>query len=75
MGNLRVALDVVPGLAGKRLIRTWTGVNSDAESAPILGAVPGVKGFHVAVGPPAGYTAGPYLGRLMAESLETGGAI
>ena len=75
VGNLRIALDVVPALAGKRLIRTWTGVNCDAEGAPILGAVPGIEGFHVAVGPPSGYTAGPYLGRLMAESLATGRAI
>ena len=69
--NLWVAQHLVPALGHLRLIRTWTAVNISIDDAnPILGEVPRVPGFYMAVPANSGYTNGPIYGQLVAESVR-----
>ncbi|MCP5152874.1 MAG: FAD-dependent oxidoreductase [Ectothiorhodospiraceae bacterium] len=70
-GNLWVARRVVPAIAGLTVIRTWAAVGVSIDGAPIVGELPGCPGLHVAVGA-NGYTMGPVLGRVIAESITRG---
>jgi D-hydroxyproline dehydrogenase subunit alpha len=70
-GNLFVCGRVLPALAGLHWVRSWTGVNSSIDRAPILGEAPGVPGFFNAVSA-NGYTLGPIIGRLTADALWHG---
>jgi glycine/D-amino acid oxidase-like deaminating enzyme len=64
--NLRLAVDVVPRIAGASLLRTWGGVcPGTADQLPIIGEL--VPGYVVAMFPYLGFTAGPVLGRVAAE--------
>jgi len=65
--NLRVALEVVPRLAGASLLRTWTGVCPGlADQRPVVGELDGVPGFFVSMFPFLGFCGGPIMGRLAA---------
>ena len=45
------ALELLPGLADLRVIRTWTGFRAaTADKLPIIGPVPGEDGLFVATG-------------------------
>jgi glycine/D-amino acid oxidase-like deaminating enzyme len=66
--NLGIALRVVPRLADVMLLRTWPAiVNGTADWKPIIGEVPRVPGFFVALFPWVGFTAGPIAARLVAQ--------
>jgi len=68
MANLRVACQVVPRLASLRLLRSWPAiVNGTADWKPILGEVPGLRGFFINMFPWMGFTAGPISALLTAE--------
>ncbi len=68
-GNLRTAIDVVPGLARLNLIRSWTGVTAiSADQLPIVGQVPRMPGLWVAAGGSA-FTLGPTFARLIAAAM------
>ena len=65
--NMRVALEVVPSLAGVRLIRTWAGSGlATPDLVPIIGS-PGPPGLVLGVYPHLGVTAGPLLGKVLAR--------
>jgi sarcosine oxidase subunit beta len=65
--NLAVALKVAPKLAGVRIIRTWAGMGLvTPDLSPIIDT-PGPKGVVVGVFPHMGLTAGPLMGRILAE--------
>ena len=67
IANMRVALRVVPSLAGIRLIRTWPGKGlATPDLGPIIGS-PGPPGLVVGVYPHMGLTAGPLMGRVLAR--------
>ncbi len=67
IANLKVALRVVPSLAGVRLIRTWPGRGlATPDLGPIIGC-PGPPGLVVGVYPHMGLTAGPLMGRVLAR--------
>jgi len=69
-GNLAVASAVVPAIAPLRLVRSWPAlVNGTADWKPVLGEVPGVPGFFMAVFPWMGFTGGPIVGRILAELI------
>ncbi|MFN4274466.1 MAG: FAD-dependent oxidoreductase [Aliihoeflea sp.] len=70
-GNLWVAGHVVPGVAGLNVLRSWAAMNVDIDGAPIVGPLPGHPDCVVVAGA-NGYTLGPLLGRLAAESLHSG---
>lgn len=68
LANLMVALRVVPELASARLLRTWAGfVNATDSWLPVICELPGVRGLFVGAFPYMGFTAGPLLGRTLAE--------
>ena len=68
VGNMRVAIDVVPGLANVKLLRTWAAiVNGTADWKPLLGEAPNAPGFFLCFFPWMGFSAGPVVGRAIAD--------
>jgi sarcosine oxidase subunit beta len=68
LANLEVARRVVPAIASARVLRTWAGfVNATDSWLPMIGELPGVPGLFVGAFPFMGFTAGPLLGRTLAE--------
>jgi glycine/D-amino acid oxidase-like deaminating enzyme len=67
-GNLFVAGQVLPALRGLAVLRSWTGLNTAIDSAPILGEAPGLPGFFNAV-TANGYTLGPGCGEVVAAAI------
>jgi D-hydroxyproline dehydrogenase subunit alpha len=70
-GNLWVAGQVLPALAGLHVIRCWAGMNVNIDGAPIIGEAPGVPGFYNAV-TSNGYTLAPITARLVTDLLVRG---
>jgi glycine/D-amino acid oxidase-like deaminating enzyme len=70
-GNLWVAQDVLPQLAGLHVLRAWAAMNVDIDGAPILGPVPGVPGFFNAV-TSNGYTLAPIVARMTRDLMLHG---
>jgi glycine/D-amino acid oxidase-like deaminating enzyme len=70
-GNAAVAVDVVPALAGVRLLRTWSGVMAWTDDvSPIVGE--SQEGLYTIVVGSSGYTLSPLFARMLAEQM-TGG--
>ena len=68
LANLSVATRVVPRVAQARLLRTWAGfVNATTSWLPVIGELPGCSGLFIGAFPYMGFTAGPLLGRTLAE--------
>jgi len=66
--NLAIALRVVPRLHDVTLVRTWPAiVSGTADWKPIVGEIPRVPGFYLAMFPWMGFTAGPIAARLVAQ--------
>jgi glycine/D-amino acid oxidase-like deaminating enzyme len=66
--NLRLAVEVVPRVAGASLLRTWAGVCPGlADGRPVLGELEAVPGFFVAMFPFVGFCGGPIMGKLGAR--------
>ncbi|MCX7354879.1 MAG: FAD-dependent oxidoreductase [Alphaproteobacteria bacterium] len=71
--NLRLATDVVPGLANLRLARSWANFEAQTpDGLPIFGAVPDRDGLFVVLPTAGGWTAAPLMGRLMARQIAAG---
>lgn len=67
-GNMINAAAVVPALAQARALRSWTAtVNGTDDWKPIIGEVPGHKGFFLSLFPWVGFSAGPITSRLTAD--------
>jgi sarcosine oxidase subunit beta len=68
------ALSLFPGIREVKVLRQWTGIcDMTPDYSPIMGTVPGIKGFMVDVGwGTYGFKAGPVSGKLMAELIATG---
>jgi glycine/D-amino acid oxidase-like deaminating enzyme len=72
VGNLSVALDVMPALRHVNVIRTWGGLMGSApDHFPVVEEVRAVPGFFILSPGDSGFTLGPVIGRLMAELLTT----
>lgn len=68
-GNLRVAVDLVPRVAGLNLLRTWTAATTvGADQLPIVGEIPAMPGLFVAAGGSA-FTLGLTFARLVAAAM------
>lgn len=68
--NMRVAVKVVPAIAKVRIIRTWIGVgNGTPDQRPILGEIPGFKNAFIGMFPYMGLTAGPLVGKTLANLI------
>ncbi len=70
-GNLWVAAQALPELRGLQIIRSWTGINTALDRAPLLGDVPGLPGYYNAL-TANGYTLGPISGKLTADTVLHG---
>ena len=69
--NLAVALRVVPRLHDVALVRTWPAiVSGTADWKPIVGEIPRVPGFYLAMFPWMGFTAGPIAAYLVAQLVQ-----
>jgi glycine/D-amino acid oxidase-like deaminating enzyme len=74
-GNTAVAVRVVPALADVRVVRTWSGVMAFTyDLSPVIGETAQLPGYHLLVAT-TGFTLGPYMARLLAEQLATGGTL
>jgi glycine/D-amino acid oxidase-like deaminating enzyme len=70
IGNLRLAQHVIPALAQARIARIWLGLESEtADGMPIIGALPGREDAWVIGCVHSGYTSGPYMGKLLAQTI------
>jgi sarcosine oxidase subunit beta len=67
-------LELFPCLREVRVLRQWTGVcDMTPDYSPIMGEVPGLKGFILDVGwGTYGFKAGPVSGKQIAELIATG---
>lgn len=69
-GNMINAARVVPALGQARAVRSWTAtVNGTEDWKPIIGEVPGHKGFFLSLFPWVGFSAGPITARLTADMI------
>mgnify|MGYP006081869587 CR=1 FL=1 len=67
-----LAQRILPSLTGVNIVRSWGGVIARTRNGqPVIGEVPEVPGFYVAVVPSgsAGFTVAPTVGRLVAEAI------
>ncbi len=70
IGNIRLACHAIPSLKEARLARAWTGFESETRDAlPAIGPLPGIPDAWVCGCVHAGYTSGPYIGKLMADTV------
>jgi len=68
--NMRVAADVVPGLAGLRIMRSWAGFDAVAPDAlPVMGRLAGHDNAWVVASARGGYGLAPALGAMLAEMV------
>jgi glycine/D-amino acid oxidase-like deaminating enzyme len=69
-GNLRLAQHVIPALAKARVARIWLGLEAEtADAMPMIGALPGLADAWVIGCVHSGYTSGPYMGKLLAQTM------
>lgn len=69
--NLALALDIVPALGSVKVVRTWASiVNGTSDWLPILGELPGERGFFMNCVPWMGFTGGPAAGRIVANLVQ-----
>ena len=69
-GNLRLAQYVLPALKKARVTRIWLGLESEtADAMPMVGALPGRNDAWVIGCVHSGYTSGPYIGKLLAQTM------
>jgi glycine/D-amino acid oxidase-like deaminating enzyme len=70
IGNLRLAQHVIPALAKARVARIWLGLESEtADGMPMIGELPGRSDAWVIGCVHSGYTSGPYMGKLLAQTM------
>ena len=73
-GNLAVALDVVPALAGAGIVRTWAAkVNGNDSWLPVIGELPGSPGFFMNYVPWMGFSGAPMASRIVADMVQKRG--
>lgn len=70
-GNMATAAAAVPALAQVRALRSWAAeVNGTADWRPVIGEVPGHRGFFLALFPWMGFSAGPMTARITADLVQ-----
>jgi len=70
IGNLRLAQHVIPALANTGIARVWLGLESEtADGMPMIGLLPGQSDAWVIGCVHSGYTSGPYMGKLLAQTM------
>ena len=70
VGNIRLAHYSIPALAEARVVRTWLGLDSHTpDFMPLVGPLPGVENAFMIGCVRSGYTTGPYVAQLLADSI------
>lgn len=70
IGNVRLSVHAIPGLAASRIVRSWTGFEAEtADALPAVGPVPGHEGAWVTGSVHSGYTSAPYIARCLAQAI------
>lgn len=70
VANVRLALRVVPGLAGLNALRSWAGYEGvTPDSLPYLGPLRGQDNIFVAACARGGFTLGPAMAQLLAQIM------
>ena len=73
LGNVQLAARIVPDLKRLEIVRTWVGTDCrTSDGLPIIGSLSGKEGVYVAVACVGGYAAGPYVGKLVAQTMSNG---
>ena len=68
--NLAVALRVAPSIGDVLVIRSWAGIGTGTpDERPVIGRLPGVPRVLVGLFPYLGLTAGPLMGRVLADLI------
>ena len=68
--NIRFQCTVVPQLRDANLLRSWVGFTAIAEDLkPTIGPMPGRPCLFFAFSTNAGFTIGPYIGRLVSDAV------
>jgi glycine/D-amino acid oxidase-like deaminating enzyme len=68
--NMRLAADIVPGLADLRILRSWAGFDTVSPDAlPVLGRLAGHDNAWVVASARGGYGLAPALGAALAEMV------
>jgi sarcosine oxidase, subunit beta len=68
--NIRFQCSVVPQLRDANLLRSWVGFTGIAEDGrPTIGPMPGRPGLFFAFSTNAGFTIGPYVGRIVSDAV------
>ena len=71
VGNLAVALSVVPNLAGVAIARSWAAeVNGNTSWLPVVGEVPGSRGFFMNYVPWMGFSGAPIASKIVANLVQ-----
>ena len=75
-GNAAVAVDVIPSLAGVRLVRTWSAeIAWMHDVSPLLGDSARVPGLSTIVVASSGYTMTPVFAEMLVSHLTTGAVL
>jgi glycine/D-amino acid oxidase-like deaminating enzyme len=70
LGNIRLAVHTIPALREARLVRSWLGLEGEtADALPAVGLLPGIANAWMIGCVHSGYTAGPYLAKLLAQAI------
>jgi glycine/D-amino acid oxidase-like deaminating enzyme len=71
--NLRVACAVLPALRGIRLIRSWAATSPQTGNLTcLLGPMPSVRNFYLAIADHSGFTLAPLIGRVLGRLIVDG---
>ncbi|MDA0681300.1 MAG: FAD-binding oxidoreductase [Proteobacteria bacterium] len=69
--NLRAALGVVPSLGSLRVVRTWAAqVNGNDSWLPVIGEMPGARGFYINYVPWMGLSGGLAASKIVASLVQ-----
>ena len=75
VGNLDVALSAVPDLAGVAIARSWAAeVNGNTSWLPVVGEVPGSRGFFMNYVPWMGFSGAPIASKIVASLVQGRGS-
>jgi glycine/D-amino acid oxidase-like deaminating enzyme len=64
-----LAYHLVPAIGPARIIRTWAGVTTTVDGRSVLGPAGGVPHLFLAIPSFGGYTLGPFVAQLVADSV------
>lgn len=71
-GNLKLATEVIPGIADARVLRAWTGFEGRTPDKLLMTGPAGPRGFYMLGCSYSGFTLSPIAGQIAAEYIVLG---